>query len=226
MDEATINQLRSDILGDDIPRRSTAIRCAIEYPHKTTALIADLYSLTCSDCPATAAYAWAAIRRYRKWAVPFLLRLMDSEDVHDRRNAIHLLLGLGHNRSSYLLERQILEDRPDVQPDWGEQRTLVVRKLIGALDDPDLNIRTIAAATLDDVGETPDSIVALLASGLESNDLYVQNLSALHLGRLAGAASAALPALINFAESNTDPSDGTFRPVLAAEKAIERIVST
>ena len=164
--------------------------------------------------------------RHKSVAVRFLLQLLDSPDETDRQNAIHLLLGLGHNRSSYRIYDQILDDRPDSQPDWGSRRDLVVQKLNDALDDSNLDVRTIAAVTLDDINETPDSIVALLIDGLSADDTYTQNIAALHLGRLGSLAFTALPMLRNFVESNNDPADGTRRPVLAAKHAINRINGT
>ena len=87
----------------------------------------------------------------------------------------------------------------------------------------------------DNEGDTPlhlaamagyGPIVELLIDGLQSDDTYIQNISALHLGRLGAFASTALSALNDFVESNTDPTDGTRRPVLAAENAIKRINGT
>ena len=226
MNESTINKLRSDILGSDPRLRAAAIRTAIQHSSETTSLIPDLYSLCTSDFRPIASDSWAAIRRYKEWAVSFLVQLLDSADAKDRHNAIHLLLELGHNRSSYRLFIQILDDRPDSQPDWGSQRELVLKRLNIALSDSELNVRTSAAVALDDIGETPDSIVGLLVDGLNSTDIYIQNLSGLHLGRLGPLASAALPALRNFVKSNTDPPDETRRPVLAATNAIKRIGGT
>ena len=223
MNEAAVNQLRSEIHGDDLQVRAVAIRTAIKYPADTTSLIPDFYFLIGSDSAPLASDSWAAIRRYKNLAVPFLLRLLESNEVADRKNSIHLLHGLGHNRSSHCITGQILGDRPDSQPEWGSQRAKVILKLNGALNDRDLDVRTIAAVTLDDIGETPDAIIVLLVDGLNSANTYTQNVSALHLGRLGACALTALPALQKFVESNVDPTDGTRRPVLAAKNAINRI---
>ena len=223
MNEAAINQLRSEIHGDDIRARNVALHTAIRHAAETTSLIPDFYALTESKWPALASDSWSAIRRYKQLAVPFLLRLLKSNDVIDRKKSIHLLLGLGHNRSEHTIGRQILHDRPDTQPDWASQRPEVIQYLKVALDDSDLDVRTLAAVTLDDIGETPDAIIGLLVAGLNSEDTYIQNISALHLGRLGAFASPALPALQKFVESSVDPTDGTNRPVLAAKNAIKRI---
>ena len=203
-----------------------AIRSVIAAIPATEPLLDDLYTIYVStESPPCSSAARTAIRRHQSVAVPFLLQLLNSPDENDRQNAIHLLLGLGHNRSSYRVYEQRLDDRPDSQPDWGSERDLVIQRLNDALNDSSLNVRTIAAVTLDDIGETPDSIVDQLIGGLSSDDIYIQNLSALHLGRLEAFASSALPALRKFVESNIDPADGTRRPVLAAKHAINRINS-
>jgi len=223
MNEAEIQRLRSHLHGNDVKLRRSAIRTAVAHAAETTVLIPDIYRLCGSESRPVASDAWAAIRRYKSFAVPFLLQLMNSHDPSDRQNAIHLLLGLGHNRSSWRIHGQILDDRPDSRPQWGPQRENVVARLNDALNGRDNDVRAVAAITLDEIGFAPPDIVAYLSDGLNSDDTYIQNLSALHLGRLGPSASNALPALETFVESNTDPADGTHRPVLAASNAISRI---
>jgi len=224
MDELNIDAIRADLKSADTTTCYSAIRMAIDAIPNSAPLLGDLYlTYLSTDSDPCASAAHAAIRRHKSVAVPFLLKLLYSQDCNDRQNAIHLLLGLGHNRSSYRIYEQILDDRPDSQPDWGPQRELVIDKLNDTLNDPDSDVRTLAAITLDDIHETPDSIVSLLIAGLDSDNIYIQNMSALHLGRLGPPASDALPALTNFVESNIDPTDGARRPVLAAKHAINRI---
>ena len=227
MNEFDLTQIRNQLKSPDPLLCSSAIRAAIAAIPNSTPLLGDLYSVyLTTESPPCASAADAAIRRHKFDAVPFLLQLLDSKDPNDRRNAIHLLLGLGHNRSSFRIYEQILDARPCSQPDWGWQRELVIEKINAALNDPDVDVRTIAAATLDDIGEMPDSIVEMLTDGLSSGDIYIQNISALHLGRLGPMASNALSTLSQFVQLNSDPTDGTRRPVLAAINAIQLINST
>ena len=102
---------------------------------------------------------------------------------------------------------------------------MVIERLNLLLHDPDLDVRVVAAASLDDIHETPDEIVTLLIEGLSSQDPSIQNTAALHLGRLRTYATPALPTLIEFVKSMKDPSDGILRPTLAARKAIQLIES-
>lgn len=227
MEDFNLDSVRQQLNSADLQECYGAIRVAIDAIPASAPLLNDLYAVYVSTEPAPcSSSAFAAICRHKSVAVPFLLQLLESQDENDRQNAIHLLLGLGHNRSSYRIYEQLLDDRPDSQPDWGSQRALVIQKLNDALIDPDSNVRTMAAVTLDEIDEKPDSIVALLVDGLNSDSIYIQNISALHLGRLGAFASPALSALNDFVGSNTDPTNGTHRPVLAAKNAINRINGT
>ena len=224
MTEFNLDEIRELLKSNDSVIANRAIRTAIANIPRSEPLLHDLYAVHCtSSSPANASDASSAIRRYKSFAVPFLLGLLGSCDAIDRRNAIHLLLGLGHNRSCWRIGGQTLEDRPDSQPDWGSQHDLVIRQLNSALVDPDLDVRVTAAVSLDDINETPVLIVKLLIEGLDSDDIWVQNISALHLGRLGAIAKDALPALNRFVESNLDPPNGIMRPVLAAKRAVDRV---
>jgi HEAT repeat protein len=188
----------------------------------TEPLLPDLYSMyRTSASYACQSWAWAVIRNHGSIAVPFLLQLLDSPNAIDRRNAAELLLGLRHNRSMWGIKGQMLNDRPDTQPEWNSHRGNVIRKLQDALDDPDIDVRAVAAFTLDDINESDTSIVDALIDGLRSTDVMIQNISALHLGRLGAVALAALPALTDLAKSNS--GGATARPALAAKNAIKRI---
>jgi hypothetical protein len=200
-----------------------AIRRANAAP--TEPLLPDLYSIVRTrTSPACESYAWAVIRNHGSIAVPFLLQLLDSPKAIDRRNAAELLLGLGHNRSSWRIQGQMLDDRPDTQPDWNSHRGAVIQKLRDALHDPDVDVRAVAAFTLDDINESDTSIVNVLVDGLRSTDVMIQDISALHLGRLGAVALAAIPALTDLAKSNNHVA--VARPALAAKNAIKRITET
>jgi len=229
MDELNLDELRDQLRSSDgmtcfqAIHRVNAIRRA--NAATTEPLLPDLYFMyRTSASVACQSHAWAVIRNHGSIAVPFLLQLLDSPNAIDRRNAAELLLGLKHNRSRWRIQGQMLDDRPDTQPDWNSHRGNVIQKLRDALHDPDADVRAVAAFTLDDINESDTSIVNILVDGLRSTEVMIQDISALHLGRLGAVALAAIPALTDLAKSNNDGA--TARPALAAKNAIKRITET
>lgn len=221
MDSVNLEQLRADLHSSDGLTCYRAIRSVIAVIPQAESLLPDLFAIFRrygSDPRGDGAYV--AIWRHESHAIPFLFRVLESADARDRIDAIHLLLRLGHNRSSWRLAFQVLDDRPPSQPQWDSHRNEVIDRLILALYDHDPDVQVVAAVSLDDIGHALPDLVNRLVKGLSSSDTYFQNLAALHLGRLGPTALAALPALQTFVESHVDSRGDTRRPVLAAKNAI------
>jgi hypothetical protein len=190
-----LEQLVAAIHSADCLTCVRAIREASKRPSDADRLLPVLYARKQDSNPVIACEARNGIERCGRAAVPFLLQLLHSEWACDRVQGIQTLSNLGRSRSYCNVTDQVLDDRPNAPPDWGEMRDDVLTAWRSMLNDADPEVRVWAAVELDEIGISSDVVVQSIAAGLDSPNAWVRRWCALHLGRMGPAAQFALPAL-------------------------------
>lgn len=204
-----------------------AIRLVIDAIPHSLPLLPLLYAKhQVTSSPALRSRIFASIRRFEELAIPFILKLLNSDDAWRRCDGIDLLVD--RYQPSVRITHPLLPSRPTTKPNWGEHHVSVVEMLKTKLLDPIREVRVRAAAGLDDLGETPPDYVQILVDGLNADDAITCYTSACYLGRMEAAAVIAIPALREFIERRSRiATDGrVIRPIHAAQISIRRIQGT